>query len=280
MDFNNDDNYSDDTECLILLHGLMQIYIRKLLSFNLLINQMETSTRGEAFFDQQMHFSNLMNKFTGNREHLFKHHLRMDKLSFLKLFDILHKDLCVNERMAKLRGGAVLPEVQIYCAICFLAGGSHLDIYEKVGISKPQFYCIIWNVFAAICESKNPIIDNIHFPETEEQCQKLAHDFTNISYNQAICNCVGAIDGWLLTIPTPPKKDVGSVRSYFSGHYCCHGVNVQFVADAHCCFTYHGIAGPGSIGDVNAFNVSAISELVDQLSAGYVIIGDAAYNPN
>jgi hypothetical protein len=53
--------------------------------------------------------------------------------------------------------------------------------------------------------------------------------FKSISYNEAIMNCIGIIDGYLLRIKTPSRIHVGNVKSYFSGHYQCYGINIQAV---------------------------------------------------
>jgi hypothetical protein len=87
------------------------------------------------------------------------------------------------------------------------------------------------------------------------------------------------VDGYLLKIQTPPTKDVGNVRSYFSGHYQSYGVNVQASCDAHCRFTFIGVAGPGVMPDRDAVGEVALEGLIENLPLGYICIGDAAYKP-
>jgi hypothetical protein len=93
----------------------------------------------------------------------------------------------------------------------------------------------------------------------------------------AIANCVGVVDGYLLRIKTPTREEVGNVRSYFSGHYQCNGLNVQAVADYKSRFLFIAIAGPGSMSDRYAIRETSLWEKISNLPAGYCIIGDNAY---
>jgi hypothetical protein len=83
-----------------------------------------------------------------------------------------------------------------------------------------------------------------------------------------------------LGIETPPKSQVASVRSFFSGHCKCSGLNIQAASDHHCRFIYIALAGPGVMGDSDAINECKLGELVQNLPEGYVVIGDAAYIPS
>ena len=65
--------------------------------------------------------------------------LRMTPASFDKLLLMLREELEVNEKMADKRGGPIIPELCLYCAIRWLAGGSYLDICDITGISSASF---------------------------------------------------------------------------------------------------------------------------------------------
>ena len=82
---------------------------------------------------------------------------------------------------------------------------------------------------------------------------------------------------YLVAINTPPSLVVGNVRSYFSGHYQHYGVNVQAVCDHLCHFTYFAFASPGSVNDCDAIKGTSLPLLLCNVPAGFVIIGDAAY---
>ena len=80
-----------------------------------------------------------------------------------------------------------------------------------------------------------------------------------------------------MAIDTPPSLVVGNVKSYFSGHYQHYGVNVQAVCDHLCHFTYFAFASPGSVNDRDAIKGTSLPSLLHNVPAGFVIIGDAAY---
>ena len=84
----------------------------------------------------------------------FKQRLRMEKESFDLLLSYIYEWLLVNEQMANLRGGTIIPELCLYCTLGWLAGGSYLDISDVAGISRSSFYRVIWKTIVAIviCE--------------------------------------------------------------------------------------------------------------------------------
>ena len=89
-----------------------------------------------------------------------------------------------------------------------------------------------------------------------------------------------AFDGYLLKIYTPTRAAAGNVRSYFSGHYQCYGMNVQAVCDSKCRFIFFGVASPGSTNDRQAIKEVKLVQRLKQIPSGLVIIGDAAYECN
>ena len=185
-----------------------------------------------------------------------------------------HVDIA-DEQMGSLRGGKIIPELHLYATICYLAGASYSDVCLFCGISVPSFYCIIWRTINAI----NKAI-NISFPSTVQECAVLAAGFENISHHGVIKNCVGAVDGYLLAIATPWKSHAKNIRSYSSGHYQKYGINIQASCNAHCCFTFLGIGGPGVTKDRNGIKESSLFNKVENLlPTGYVCIADCAYQP-
>ena len=273
----NMDATDDANDNMLLLQGFMGIYQHKMLMFSVAFT--DSVTRNGAFFDERMDFYRFMNKFSGHREPLFRRHMRMSKESYMKLLEILRPVLEKNVLQANRRGGPIVPEVQLYAAIRWLAGGSYVDIHERSGISIGAFYYTVRDVYKAIADCDHPLLDNIKFPKTVAECAAAANGFKGISSFEAIRNCVTVIDGWFMRTRTPPKSEVDNVHSYYSGHYAAYGVNIQFGTDHLCRFTYHGIAGPGSCGDINAYNNCALSDMIGQLPAPFVAIGDSAYNP-
>jgi DDE superfamily endonuclease len=200
----------------------------------------------------------------------------MSPKSFDKLLTYAQPSLLINERMAWLRGGPILPELHLYCTLQWLAGGSYSDIYMYAGISKSSFYRVCWHMIFAIYDCPEL---QLHFPQTPEECRDAASGFTSISQGEAIVNCVRAIDGYLLHIEAPPKSMVGNVHSYFSGHYQRYGVNIQACCDHLSWFTYISVAGPGVMNDNQAINEVDIAELISNLPFSFCVIGDAVYSP-
>ena len=60
------------------------------------------------------------------------------------------------------------------------------------------------------------------------------------------------IDGWLCCTQYP--SDVDNPGDHFSGHYQCHGLNVQAACDAHLRFWYLSTIAPGKTNNCCAFN--------------------------
>jgi hypothetical protein len=229
--------------------------------------------RQKTNFQQHMHWDAFVQN--NKDQPLFRCHLRMSYDSFCTLLDLIRFHLTtIDGEMAALRGGAIIYELYLYATIRFLAGASYTDICFFCGISKLAFYCILWRTICAI----NLAIP-VNFPTSPEDCAMAAADFENISYHRVISNCVGAIDGYLLAIVTPPKRHARNVRSYFSGHYQRYGVNIQACCDAHCRFTFLGIGGPGVTKDCTAIKDCGLYDLVENLPPGYICIADCAYQP-
>ena len=187
--------------------------------------------RNPSHFEQRLAWNEYAAMHTARGT--FDIRLRMAFDSFNKLLCKIREYLLVNETKAKVKGGSILPELCLYCTIRWLAGGSYLDITDICGISKASFYRVVWKTITAIskCEDLIP-----KFPKTPEEIGAAVEGFASISTDGIIDNCVGVLDGYLLRIKVPPKDKVKNVRSFFSGHYQCYGVNIQAVADHHCRF--------------------------------------------
>jgi len=193
--------------------------------------------RASAVYEQRRDWAALMQKYRDRKD--FHRHLRTHPDSFDRLLSMIRESLVVNTAMANLRGGPILPEIKLCCAIRWLAGGSYSDIHMFVGITRPSFCRVVWQVIRAI---NNCTELNIIFPATQEDFDALADGFTSLSTGEAITNCVGVIDGYHLEIEVPPKDVVRNVRSCYSGHYKTYGVNVQAIADYNSRFLYRPCA--------------------------------------
>ena len=156
----------------------------------------------------------------------------------------------------------------------WLAGGSYLDITDISGVSCASFYRIVHKTLAAI-EAEPSLA--IRWPKGNAEVNQIVAGFTGISDDGVIDNCGGVLDGYLARIRVPVKSVVGNVRSYFSGHYQCYGLNLQAVADHHSRFLYLAVAAPGVTADRCALQQCDLNDLIESLPMGICIIGDAAY---
>jgi hypothetical protein len=200
----------------------------------------------------------------------------MSRESFEILLSYIYHDLLVKEQYAKLRGGSIIPELCLYCTIRWLSGGSYLDICDIAGISQSSFYRVIWKTITALVECQELALK---WPEFPNEIQSAIAGFATISFNGVINNCVGVVDGFLLRTRVPSKREVKNVRSFFSGHYQCYGINCQGVSDSASRFLYFAVAAPGISKDRDAIQHCGLSELIEDLPKGICVIGDAAYEP-
>ena len=118
----------------------------------------------------------------------------------------------------------------------------------------------------------------LKFPASAAEICSVNDGFCNISSNSVITGCVGAIDGFLVIIKCPSMKGASdnNPSSYYSDHYCCHGLNVQAICDASCQF--FAVAVPGKSSDQAAVEQTSLPTALDCLPLGSYIVGDAAYN--
>jgi hypothetical protein len=230
--------------------------------------------RKSPLYEQRMAWNHYSERH--NQRGTFARRLRMTKASFDKLVGLIEQDLAVDEASANLRGGAIIPEICLYCTLRYLAGGSYLDVSDVAGISQASFYRVVWKTITAIVTCKAL---RIRFPRTHEEVTAAVAGFASISTEQVIKNCVGVVDGYLLRCRVPSKHEAKNVRSFFSGHYQCYGVNVQAACDHHCRFISFAFAAPGVTGDRDAIKQCSLYQLIERLPMGFCVIGDAAYQP-
>lgn len=234
-----------------------------------------TPQRRKAKFSSRLDMDEYIEKYRLDPD--LVRQLRMPIESFNMLVSLLKEPLMRNKKMADLRGGLVDPSLCVFCMLRYLSGGKYLDVMRLAGVSRATFYRIVWLTIDALILCEDRTINNIHFPSTEEDCKDLAEGFAGISFGDAITNCVSVHDGYLLEIITPSSDAVGNVRTYFSGHYQCYGINVQASCDSKCRFTYIAVAGPGVMADRDAIDQCSLGAKISNLPFPYVSIGDAAY---
>jgi hypothetical protein len=201
----------------------------------------------------------------------------MKYASFIKLFKMLSPMLQVDPVQGSRRSrnmGHVSAELIIHCLLRYLAGGSHHDIRVLAGIGKSTFFTCLHRAIDAVNKCNALALS---FPQDAAGLKELALDFQSKSSNGTLDGCVGALDGWLCRIKVPLGKDTSNIASYYSGHYQCHGVNIQAVCDARCRFTYMSCRSPGGTGDSRAFQGTALNYFLQEIPRGFYVVGDSAY---
>jgi hypothetical protein len=93
----------------------------------------------------------------------------------------------------------------IVCTLRHLAGGSYLDITDVAGISQASFYRLVWKTVMASIVKCTAL--RIRFPQTPEEATTAIVGFSSISTDNAIHNCAGVVDGYLMRCRVPTKKD-------------------------------------------------------------------------
>ena len=98
---------------------------------------MPKKSRKNPFFDQH----SVWHVFASHHFiHLeFHQHLHISFQSFQKFVGLLNNSLLVDQEMASLCGGAIIPEMCVYITLQYLSGGSYMDIFFLIGISKSSF---------------------------------------------------------------------------------------------------------------------------------------------
>jgi DDE superfamily endonuclease len=118
----------------------------------------------------------------------------------------------------------------------------------------------------------------IVFPDSVGDFNVLQNGFQAKSTHGLIQGCVGYIDGLLIEIKHPSERECrNSPNSYYSGYYCCYGLNIQVVYDVNMYFIFFSVAAPGKSSDQAALEKTSLHSIISQLPLGLYIIGDAVY---
>ena len=204
--------------------------------------------------------------------------LRMSRAAFEHLVDLLREDITFDEIRAKNSSPdsePIYPELVVAVCIRRLAGGTFTDIKNWAGISKTSFYRCRDTFFRALFECDDL---SIKWPDNREELERLARGFEHKSRYGLFKDCVGAVDGFLATITQPHmSEELNNPRAYYSGHYCCFGLNVQAMCDANLKFNYLAVSSPGGTPDVTAYRECSLHDQIEALPNGFHVVGDPAY---
>ena len=170
-------------------------------------------------------------------ENLFARTYQMSLQAFTSLVDKLYQYISYDY----LKYGftttqqPVQAEITVAIGLHWLAGGSYLDLKNVYccGVDTIYKHRILFIQAVSMCD-----LLKLKFPTSAAEICSVQAGFCNISSNSVITGCVGAINGVLVVIKCPSMKASDNNPSSFnSGHYCCHGLNVQAFCDAsyQCC---------------------------------------------
>jgi hypothetical protein len=99
--------------------------------------------------------------------------------------------------------GPICPDVRLACAIRWFSGASSYDLMTTYGIGHSDTLRSYWFVVDAINSHPN---FKIEYPTDHDAQRQIARGFQNVSSAGFNC-CAGAIDGILIWIHKPSKKD-------------------------------------------------------------------------
>jgi DDE superfamily endonuclease len=169
----------------------------------------------------------------------------------------------------------VQAEITAAIGLHWRANGSYLDLKNVYCCSDDTIYKhrLLFIQAVKMCD-----LLKLRFPTSAPEICSVQAGFCNISSNSVITGCVGAIDVSLIFIKCPSMKaSDNNPSSYYSGHCCCHGLNVQAICDASCHFTFFAVAAPGKSSIQAAVEQASLPTALDCLPLGSYIVGDAAY---
>jgi hypothetical protein len=143
---------------------------------------------------------------------------RMSYKSFNKLVSILHPALEQNDckSMNSCAKPAIFAPHILGQTICWLSGSSFHDICDAGNFSWPTFFHLLWKGISAVTLCKRL---EMNLPRTVNELEELQRGFELKSTDQAMSGCIGALEGLLLLIQTPSRKEASNVQQFFSGHF-------------------------------------------------------------
>ena len=176
--------------------------------------------------------------------------------------------------------GRIPNSIRLACALRYFAGGAVYDIVGQFGISEPSFYASVAMIVEAVNNCPHFVL---RYPSSHDKQQEIAQGFMNKS-RAGFARCAGAIDGLLIWINKPSKRQCAIARhgqiKFFCGRKHKYGLNMQAVCDHHCRFLDVSIMYGGAASDLLAFEASDLyGRLKDHalLAPGLCLFDDNAY---
>ena len=153
------------------------------------------------------------------------------------------------------------------------------QLFIELGTATLTTYFIITNW---ICNDSVIKFKGLDYLDDEAEMNKTAAKFKTVGCHQGILGgVIGCLDGWIVKIRKPSRRDtIGDVSSF----YCrksFYGLNVQAMVDREKRIIWRSIRCRGSEHDYNAFKKSNFyRKLIDRTNhlsrLGCYVVGDSA----
>ena len=128
-------------------------------------------------------------------------------------------------------GPLISGEVKLALTLRMLAGGSYMDLSLLFDVGFSTAYNIFHMVVNKWINNPNLVkINGTDYCEDTGRMQAVALDFAKAS-NGVMNGCIGALDGWLVKIIKPRKKDGVRNPSSFYSRKGFYAINVQVIVD-------------------------------------------------
>ena len=287
LDYEDEDVLSTETIAAI---SLVSVIETSALLYTTMKKKPRLTNKGSVIIRNRRTVSSVMYELGG----LSSRYFRMNQQTFWNLVQELKPKILLilaSKRQPntdkKKRGsppnGPISIPVRVAAAIRYFAGGSPLDIALVFGINHVDVFKSVWVVVDAI---NNSVSLNINFPKSYEEQKKVAVGFKSKSAAGFDC-CVGAIDGMLVWINKPTKKECEAMKigpkKFYCGRKKKFALNLQGICDAEYRFLDVSIKHPGATSDYLSFRTSTIHHKVEEesfLLDGLALFGDNAYVSN
>ena len=181
-------------------------------------------------------------------------------------------------------GGYISGEIKVAIALRMLAGGSYLDLFLIYDIFHSHAFSILHEVVTMwFCNDEIICINGKDYIKDVNRMKEVSREFGESCKCGVFKGCIGALDGWLVKIKQPTRKDNVSNPGDFYSRKGFYGINVQVIVDRSKRVIYKSILCRGAEHDSSAFKSSDLyPTLMEERNnlerLGFYFIGDSAYS--
>ncbi|XP_071580824.1 putative nuclease HARBI1 isoform X1 [Temnothorax nylanderi] len=198
----------------------------------------------------------------------FQRHFRLQRSTFDKLHDMYENSEIFNTLQEHGGRSTINSNIQLLSFLWFAGNKSVIrDVASRFNVAESTFHAIISNVMTFLLNIAPNIIK---MPATEDRKREVAREFEEISGFPEVLGC---IDGTFIKIRTPAKK----IKSTYVNRHDFLSLTLQAVCDANKLFLDVFIGPPNKIHEARIFQLSFLSNEIQNISENYHLLGDAAY---